>query len=54
MWGRWSLTFVAPIDKFGVVFAIILAVVFLGEAITLKLAVGGILIVLGVLVLAWA
>ncbi len=44
---------VAPIDKLSVVFAIFLAIVFLGEAFTLKLAVGGTLIVLGVLVLAW-
>lgn len=44
---------VAPIDKLSVVFAIFLAVVFLGEAFTLKLAVGATLIVLGMLVLAW-
>lgn len=44
---------VAPIDKLSVVFAILLAIVFLGEALTVKLAVGGTLIVLGVLVLAW-
>ena len=36
-----------------VVFAIVFAVVFLGEAFTLKLAVGGTLIVVGALVLAW-
>ena len=46
-------TLVAPIDKLSVVFAIFLAIVFLGEALTLKLAVGGTLIVAGVLVLAW-
>ena len=44
---------VAPIDKLGVAFAVLLAVVFLGEAFTLKLAVGGALILVGVLVLAW-
>lgn len=44
---------VAPIDKLSVVFAIILALVFLGEPLTLRLAVGGVLIVAGVLVLAW-
>jgi transporter family protein len=44
---------VAPIDKLSVVFAIFLAVVFLGEAMTLKLAIGGSLIMLGVMVLAW-
>lgn len=44
---------VAPVDKLSVVFAIVLAIVFLGEALTLKLAVGGMLIAIGVLVLAW-
>ena len=44
---------VAPIDKLSVVFAIFLAIVFLGEAFTARLAAGGTLIVLGVLVLAW-
>jgi transporter family protein len=43
---------VVPIDKLSVVFAILLGVVFLGEAFTLKLAIGGALIVTGVLVLA--
>ena len=42
---------VAPIDKLSVVFAIVLGVVFLGEALTLKLAIGGALIVIGTLVL---
>ncbi len=44
---------VAPIDKLSVAFAIVLGVVFLGEALTLKLAVGGVLILFGVLILAW-
>jgi bacterial/archaeal transporter family protein len=44
---------VAPIDKLSVAFAILLAVVFLGEALTLKLAIGGLLILAGVMVLAW-
>ncbi|MBY0578360.1 MAG: EamA family transporter [Burkholderiales bacterium] len=44
---------VAPIDKLSVAFAIVLGVVFLGEALTLKLAVGGALILFGVLILAW-
>jgi len=44
---------VAPIDKLSVAIAILLAVVFLGEAFTLKLAIGGTLILAGVLVLAW-
>lgn len=44
---------VAPIDKLSVAFAIMLGVVFLGEALTVKLAIGGILIISGVLILAW-
>lgn len=44
---------VAPIDKLSVAFAIVLGVVFLGEALTVKLATGGILIISGVLILAW-
>ena len=44
---------VAPIDKLSVVFAIVLALVFLGEPLTPKLALGAALIVGGVLVLAW-
>ena len=42
----------APIDKLSVVFAIVLAVIFLGEGFNLKVAVGGLLIVAGSLVLA--
>ena len=44
---------VAPIDKLSVAFAILLAVVFLGEAFTLKSALGGTFILVGVIVLAW-
>jgi transporter family protein len=44
---------VAPIDKLSVVFAIVLALVFLGEPLTPKLTLGAMLIVSGVLVLAW-
>lgn len=44
---------VAPIDKLSVVFAIVLAIAFLGEALTVKLAFGGLLILSGVLILAW-
>ncbi len=43
---------VAPIDKLSVAFAIVLAVVLLGEELTWRVAVGGILIVLGALVVA--
>ena len=44
---------VAPIDKLSVAFAIILAVIFLGETLTLKLAISGGLIVAGAVVLVW-
>lgn len=44
---------VAPIDKLSVAFAIVLSVIFLGEAFTLRLAIGGSLIVIGALILAW-
>lgn len=44
---------VAPIDKLSVVFAIILSLVFLGEPLTARLVVGGVMVVAGVLVLAW-
>ncbi|NBS15786.1 MAG: EamA family transporter [Gammaproteobacteria bacterium] len=44
---------VAPIDKLSVVFAIILAILFLGEPITPRLFTGALLVLSGVLVLAW-
>ncbi len=44
---------VAPIDKLSVAFAIVLAVIFLGEAVSVKLVIGGSLVVAGALVLAW-
>ena len=43
---------VAPIDKLSVAFVIVLAVIFLGEPLTWKLAIGGTLVVAGALVLA--
>ena len=42
---------VAPIDKLSVALTIILSVLFLGEALTLKTAVGSVLIVAGTIVL---
>lgn len=42
---------VAPVDKLSVALAIILSVVFLGETLTLKNALGGVLIIAGTLVL---
>ena len=44
---------VAPVDKLGVVFVILLAAFFLKEKITLQHIVGGLLIVAGAVVLAW-
>ena len=43
---------VAPIDKLSVAFAIVLAVVFLGEPLTWQVALGGLLIIAGALVIA--
>ncbi len=42
---------VAPVDKMSVAIAIILAVIFLGEPLTIKSAVGAVLIIGGTLVL---
>ena len=42
---------VAPVDKMSVAIAIILAVLFLGEPLTVKSAVGALLIICGTLVL---
>lgn len=44
---------VAPIDKLSVVFAIILAVIFLHEQLSWEQWVGGLLIVGGAVILAW-
>ena len=43
---------VAPIDKLSVAFAIALGILVLGEPLTLRLAVGGLLVVAGALVIA--
>jgi transporter family protein len=43
---------VAPVDKLGVVFAMILAFLFLGEKADIKTVTGGLLIVAGALVIA--
>jgi transporter family protein len=42
---------VAPVDKLSVALAIILSVVFLGEVLTWKLAIGALLIIAGTIVL---
>jgi len=45
---------VAPVDKLSVVFVIVFAWLFLGEAMTLHKAAGGLLITAGAIVLAFA
>ena len=42
---------VAPVDKLSVALAIILSVIFLGEALTPKIAIGALLIIAGTIVL---
>ncbi len=44
---------VAPVDKLGVVFVIVLAAIFLKERITMQSLSGGLLVVAGAIVLAW-
>ena len=44
---------VAPVDKLGVVFVIVLSAWFLKEKITLQHLAGGLLIVAGAVILAW-
>jgi bacterial/archaeal transporter family protein len=46
-------SFVAPIDKLSVALVIVLAAMFLGEALTLKTVIGGGMVVVGAIVLAW-
>lgn len=45
---------VAPVDKLSVVFAIVLAVIFLGESLSWQIALGGTLITAGAIVIALA
>lgn len=42
---------VAPVDKLSVALTIVLSVIFLGEALTIKTAIGACLIILGTLIL---
>ena len=42
---------VAPVDKLSVALTIVLSIVFLGEALTIKTAIGAVLIIIGTLVL---
>ena len=46
-------SYVAPIDKLSVALVILLAAMFLGEALTIKTILGGGLVVVGAIVLAW-
>jgi transporter family protein len=45
---------VAPIDKLSVVFVILLAAPLLGESLTVRKGLGGLLIAVGAILLAWA
>jgi transporter family protein len=45
---------VAPVDKLSVGFAMVLAFVFLGEQVTWKVAVGGMMVVAGAIIMAVA
>lgn len=44
---------VAPVDKLSVALTIVLSVIFLGEVLTVKTALGAMLIIAGTLVLIW-
>ncbi|MDB5263781.1 MAG: protein of unknown function transrane [Adhaeribacter sp.] len=44
---------VAPVDKLSVALTIVLSVIFLNEALTIKTAIGAVLIIAGTLVLIW-
>jgi len=46
-----KVSLVAPVDKLSVALTIILSVLFLGETLTLKAAIGALLIVAGTIVL---
>lgn len=46
-----KVTQVAPVDKLSVALTIVLSVIFLGESLTLKTAVGALLIIIGTVVL---
>ncbi len=46
-----KVSLVAPVDKASVAIAIILSVIFLGETLTLKMAVGALMIIAGTIVL---
>ena len=50
---RGTVAQVAPVDKLSVALAIALSVLFLGETLTWKMALGAGLIILGTLVLIW-
>ncbi|WP_250254288.1 EamA family transporter [Chryseobacterium sp. Marseille-Q3244] len=46
-----KVTQVAPVDKLSIALTIILSVVFLGESLTVKTAIGALLIIIGTIVL---
>ena len=46
-----KVSLVAPVDKASVAIAIILSIIFLGETLTLKMAIGAIMIIAGTIIL---
>lgn len=44
---------VGPIDKLSMVFTVILAAIFLGETLTVKIIIGTVLMAIGAVVIAW-
>lgn len=46
-----KVTQVAPVDKLSIALTIVLSVIFLGESLTLKTAIGALLIIIGTVVL---
>ena len=46
-----KVSLVAPVDKASVAIAIILSIIFLGETLTLKMAIGALMIIAGTIVL---
>ncbi len=50
---RGPVSVVAPIDKTSIAMVLVLAALFLGEPLTAKSVIGGTLVVLGAIVIAW-
>lgn len=44
---------IVPIDRLSIIFALVLAFIILGEQISLKVALGAVLVVIGAIIIAW-